>query len=234
MLRKAIRALDALLRRIYGVREFSDDEQCILRISQVTAERTLTLSDGTVVHRGDLLGELHFWNEHLQVMPASGPDAGWARAFWRQVSHSFRLLAAYVEETPEFDEAQAFTGRISFGARYEPTHLAQMLGRTGFDVISLETPSGLWQRFFRFWEEVYGLGLAWAYNPGSFHAGGMPSLRRDELWMSRRTLFEIYGSDEAGPRPALKHRRRPTSGHEPQAAPEEREVTPAVERTTRG
>jgi len=199
LMKKPIHALDALLRRIYGVKEFSDNETCILRLSWGRASRDLTLSDGTVVHRGDLVGELHFWNEHLPVIPARGADLAWARAFWRRVVHSFRLLAAYLEEASEFDQAQAFTAEISFGARYELPHLAAMFGRAGLDVISLEEPAGPWQRFVRFWEELYGLALAWAYNPGSFRSGDLPSLRRDELWMSRRVLFERYGSD----RPAL-------------------------------
>jgi len=53
ILRSTVVCLDRVLRRVHGVRTFSGYETDILRISITTADKALTLPDGTARKRGD-------------------------------------------------------------------------------------------------------------------------------------------------------------------------------------
>jgi ceramide glucosyltransferase len=108
--RVVVRGMDVLLQHTMHTVEFTDDEQCFLRLSVTESEENLTLSDGTRVRRGDRIGEIHLWNERIPQIPPEGPDLGWALAFQRQAVHSLRLLATYVRESPDFAGIDAFKG----------------------------------------------------------------------------------------------------------------------------
>jgi hypothetical protein len=62
--------LDAILRRVYGVWEFTQNPQCILRVSVERIPLAFTLSDGTVLHKGDLCCVTHLWNESVLLLMA--------------------------------------------------------------------------------------------------------------------------------------------------------------------
>lgn len=96
-MRAAVKGLDSLLRRCYGIHEYSLDPDCILRLGLVRAKRDVTLFDGTEIKKGDPVGDLHLWNERLPVMPPSGPGLRWAVEFQRKAKRSLELLADYVE-----------------------------------------------------------------------------------------------------------------------------------------
>jgi hypothetical protein len=88
--------LDHLLRRVYGVSEFPNDARCILRVALARARSDLTLSDGQSIRRGDLVVELHLWNERVPQTPPAGADLAWGRAFHAGFLGSLRLLATYI------------------------------------------------------------------------------------------------------------------------------------------
>lgn len=71
---------DAILRSYYGIYEFIDDPYCILRAGLTQARAPVLFSDGTDVAVGELIGTLHFWNEHLPRYSDRGPDLAWACA----------------------------------------------------------------------------------------------------------------------------------------------------------
>ena len=50
----------------------------------------MRLSDGTLLHKGQEYGEMHFWNEHLPQIPRSGPAMAWAIPIARRVRSSLR------------------------------------------------------------------------------------------------------------------------------------------------
>ncbi len=104
MLRKLIRGVDAWLRRGIGIVEFEQGEDALVRIGTGRAERAMELSDGTRLQPGDLLLELHFWNEHLMTLPSAGPTLRWAVSTRRQVTRSLHRLAAYLQRTPDLPE----------------------------------------------------------------------------------------------------------------------------------
>ena len=69
---------DAIIRTFYGLCEFTDDPACVLRVGLSPARAPVSLSDGTRVEIGELVGTLHFWNEHLPRFKPGGPDLHWA------------------------------------------------------------------------------------------------------------------------------------------------------------
>jgi ceramide glucosyltransferase len=82
---RTVRSLDGLLRRWYHIYEFSNREACLLRLAIRTSDADVMLSDGTCIQRGDPLGELHFWNEHVPSIPKAGPDLAWGLTFQRRL-----------------------------------------------------------------------------------------------------------------------------------------------------
>ncbi len=194
--RQVVFLLDAVLRRGYGILEFTQDPACIFRIERRPARRARTFTDGTVLRPGDPILVLHFWNDHLPQMPPSGPDLRWAVAFHRRLRHSLRLLARYLEENPA-REARALYGRL-FLALDAPAQ-ARALERLGFEVDLVPPPAGLAGRLGAFLVRGYTHLLAWAYNPGSVRAA--PVWRRPmlEVWMSRSTLARLYAGQEEAP-----------------------------------
>ncbi|MGH7212294.1 MAG: hypothetical protein ACREF1_12645, partial [Acetobacteraceae bacterium] len=84
-----MRGADMALRRWYGVREFTDDPACLLRLALAPAPHAVTLSDGTRVEAGETVAILHIWNEHIPRFRRGGPDMGWAIDIRRRVLRSF-------------------------------------------------------------------------------------------------------------------------------------------------
>jgi len=198
---RLIRALDALLRRIYQVTEFTQDPEAMLRLSLATAERDLVLSDGTHIRAGDPVAMLHFWNEHIPVMPPDGPDLGWGLAFQRGLSRSLQDVAAHVQTDPAYRQVRALRGPTTFTSAHDPAEASRIVGRWGFDLLRRERKAGFWPRFGLFWESVYASWLIWAYNPPSARSKPLRSLRWDELWMSRERLLAQYQPRRAASEP---------------------------------
>jgi len=106
----------SIIRTYYGVYEFTDDPGCVLRVGLSQARASLSLSDGMRVEYGELVGTLHWWNEHLPWYSPKGPDLGWACAMRDHVLHSLRSLAAYVESESAWREIRALRGDAALSA----------------------------------------------------------------------------------------------------------------------
>ena len=146
-MRRLVKAIDARLRRRQGIVPYSNDPECLLRISSGRADADRTLSDGTQIRRGDPICIIHFWNEHMPQIPPKGADIAWALQFRRQLRHSFRLLAQHLQEAPAAERVQAITGELSFGSAYRFGRFEAIMERWGFDVVSIPEPTQLWPRF---------------------------------------------------------------------------------------
>lgn len=192
LVRQAILALDALLRRLQGIHEFSQEAYCVLRIARSRSHREQVLSDGTVVHIGDPIIELHFWNEHIPPMDPEGPDLAWGLRFYRSLHSSLLDLARHVSHTPELDDVVAFHGRSSFASEMGWQRYAGALERLGFDFRPLPPSASIWERIGRFFEHLYVWALIWAFNPTSLRGKRLLAARRGELWISRTRLLERY------------------------------------------
>ncbi|NOZ29420.1 MAG: glycosyltransferase [Chloroflexi bacterium] len=193
-LRWTIRGLDALLRRCYHIQEFSQEEDCILRIALHKSDEEVLLSDGTRVLPGDLIGELHLWNEHIPPMPPEGPDLIWAFTFRRRMARSLAALAAYVESDPRFRDVKAFRGILAIGSGDGLAQAARAADRWGFDLLDQQEPAGLLTRFLSFWQKLYTWGIIWTFNPSSLNGKNLRRLKHRRFWISRKQLLDRYGT----------------------------------------
>jgi hypothetical protein len=191
---------DMVLRRLYGIREFTDDPDCIFRVGLRSAGDTLLLSDGTRIEAGETIGTLHFWNEHLPRYAAQSPGLGWACEMRRQVVHSLGALALYIETDPAWRRVKALHAESPLSMRLGESEMARLVQMYGF-----ETPPGprsLLRRLHDLGDDFLLWGLARAFNPAA-----LPRLRffrpHRDLWISRCSLLRIYlprrGSDGIAP-----------------------------------
>jgi len=201
-LARAIRWLDAFLRRRDGIFEFSDHRQCMLRVSVATARAGFELSDGTQVRAGDPVGVLHLWNEHVATIPRDGPDLRWAMALRQSMRLSLAELAEVVRSDPRLAQVKAFGGDAVFVSRNGDAQVARIAARYGFEWVTYHRRLTFWLRFHRFWENFLVLGLQWAFNPAGMRGKGF-ARPRAPLWMSRDTLLGKYASPA---RPAATRR----------------------------
>lgn len=186
----AIRGIDAVVRRVTGVYEFSDAEWCLLRVATVKSPANVTLSDGTVIAKGEIVGELHLWNEHIPSMPRSGPDLAWGLRAYSLLVRSFRLLAQHSARDPRLHGVRAWHGKSSF----LPKGVAapDMLTRLGFDVVRDSKTASFPRRFADFWDNFYWWMLAWTFNPASLKRKDFFKLERWDVWISAAKLREKY------------------------------------------
>jgi hypothetical protein len=193
-LRGLVRALDGRMRKVQGVYEFSGDTDCILRLSRISAETALRLGDGTVIQPGQPLGILHLWNEHMPVMPATGPNFVWVNRVRRQLKRSLTALATYVEADPAMADIAAFRARVAFFGRGRRAKLVRLCARFGLDRAPMPAaPAGRWRWLHDFLENFWLWGLGWAFNPRSLR--GKAFMRhREDLWISRDALIARYGT----------------------------------------
>jgi hypothetical protein len=189
--RAFVQGIDAVLRRVNHVQEFTDDEHCLLRIAVAKSNCDITLSDGTKVAKGETIGELHLWNEHIPPMPRSGPDFAWGVRAYALLVHSFRALAHYAATHPEWSRIRAWHGESSFLPK--GIGVPEFFSRLGFDVVRQENPTNFLHKFVDFWENFYWWMLAWAFNPASLKRKELLKMERWEVWLSSARLQEKYG-----------------------------------------
>ena len=224
-MRGLVRLFDGLLRRAYGVIEFCDDPQCLLRVQLARCRRLLRLTDGTEVRRGEPVLMLHLWNEHVPPMGPAGPDLRWAAGVHWRLIRSLRHMAALVVTDPPLAKVQAVGGATVLFPLDDDGSPARLMRRLGFDVVP--RPPGRLGRCGEFWENLYAWALMWAFNAPTLHRKQLLRLQRTEVWMSRQRLLERYG-DAGGADPSGRRRsgvrrsHRAGSGH--RAGAEERHL----------
>lgn len=185
---------DAVLRRYYGVREFTTDPTCVLRIAMTEARADLRLADATEVRRGDPVGVVHLWNEHLPRFASGGPDLHWANAMRHRIQHSLAALASHVETDPEWLGVRAFCACAALSGGWRKGRVQRVARRYGFDLI--ETGEFSPGSLRAIGEDIVIWALTRAFNPVAVRR--QPFLRpRQELWTSRQTLLARYGRDQA-------------------------------------
>jgi len=205
--------LDSLLRRSYGIREFSLDPDCVLRLSVTRAGRDRVLPGGVGIVRGDLIGDIHLWNERLPPIPQRGPDVAWGLALAKRLRRSLEELADVVATDPRYRTLKAIrgTGSAMLAAGQGPgrSALPALARRLEFQLVPVDQDASLFRRFTEFWENLYSLALMWAYNAPSLRTKRLAGLRRVELWMSTKTLLGRYNRAQPHLKPVLP---RPEEG----------------------
>lgn len=182
-----VKGVDSLLRHHQGIRDFTDDPDCVFRTSIARSPGSVSLSDGTVIAEGDPIVELHFWNEHLPPMPEDGPSPGWACRFARQTAKSLFLLESYLDGDAASADVAAVTGSVPFSSRIGEAQIVRTCKRFGFELVEPE-PDG---RMHMVFDSMLLWGLGWAFNRPALR--GKRLLRhRYSLWISRAGLHARY------------------------------------------
>jgi hypothetical protein len=194
LFKPAIQALDRVLRRCYGVHEFTDDPGCIFRIALRTARTDIVLQRGMFVRSGDAVAELHLWNEQLPMVPPEGPNMAWGALVDRQIRRSLALLAAYLATHPN---VVAVHGEAAFGCQMGQQQRSRFARRYGFE-ITTGVP-GLRGRMRHFCDDFLFWGLTQTFNPHGLK--GKPIHRdRFNIWISCAELHQRWSAAGAGDR----------------------------------
>lgn len=175
-MRAGIFCIDWVLRRWYGVYAYSTTEDDLLRVAVRALEVPITLSDGTRVTRGDLVVDLHIWNERIATLGPLGPSLAWASRVRHRIEHSLITLAQHLESRGCLDQCAAVHAEAVFVGGRGAKKLARIAGHFGL------TRPGNAQRA----DLGHGLlayGLAWACDPDCL-AGKRFRPMRHEFWIS--------------------------------------------------
>lgn len=188
----AIRGLDHLLRRLYGIEELCDSERCMLRLGVSVAREDVVPADGTSLRRGDPIGELHFWNERIPRIPDTGPTAAWGLAFHRTFFASMAELAAAIQAQERFHNVRAIHGEMGLDPLDAAT-FDRLAASAGFAVLPSDRTFRPWQAFRAFWKSLFLWLLIWTYNPASLRGKPMRKVWR-HYWLSRDALIRRHAS----------------------------------------
>lgn len=192
-MRQLVRRFDSWLSRRYGIFEFSQHPDCLLRLQVTVAGRPLTLPDCRV-ERGEPVLLLHLWNERLSALPPVDAGLSRAKTLQRMVLRSLVELGCYLAEHPELAQARAMGGvTVLLGAGSHAGGV-RLVERFGFSVFPYHSPLG---RFGEFWENFYAWVLIWTYDPASLPYHRLLSLRRKEFWISMDEFYRRYSARQA-------------------------------------
>ena len=159
-LRVGIYCVDWMLRCWYRVYAYSTTDDDLLRVSIRTVETSTTLSDGTCAGRGEVVVDLHIWNERVPALGSLGPGLAWASHTRRRIERSLVNLAHHLESRDCLDRCVAVRAEVVFlgsqGAR-KLERIAEHYGLTPpVEARRADLGHGL-----------LAYGLAWACNPES-------------------------------------------------------------------
>lgn len=189
-MRRIVRAFDRLLCRCQGVFVYWDDPECFFRAQIGQACRKIVLPD-TEIRAGAKVLQLHFWNEHMPVIPPEGPDLAHALRTSRMIVSSFRVLAREMSCDLRLAGVQALGGATVLFAAGDDSGGEKLFKRLGFTMFPHRNRLG---RFGEFWENLYTWALMWAYNAVSLRKRRLLALRRTESWMSTDSFLQRYST----------------------------------------
>ena len=193
-LRRTILGVDRLLQRYYGVRAFTDDPACLLRVAPGTAATMVRLADETRLLPRNPILELHLWNEQLPRR-RGGDGLGWAVRFRTMLDHSLRLLATEIATDPALADIRALRADTAFVTRGRGRRLARIATAYGFAAPTGDA-DGTVRLHRHLGEDLLVWALALACNPLSLR-GKLLRRERHELWISRDELLRRYGAAPA-------------------------------------
>ncbi len=189
-MRRIVRFIDAFMRKRKGVYEFSQEEDCWLRLSKVSAHRDIRLP-GRVIPQGSPLLELHLWNEHSPQAPANDPNLVYSLQAMPQFIKSLRSVADEMKKDPSLAGVEAVGGVTVVIDLNNPSGTGGMFGRLGFTIYPYRSPLG---KFGEFWENLYTWTLMWTYNPESMQQRSFLKLQRGEFWMAADEYVQRFAN----------------------------------------
>ena len=198
LISRLVVAIDRQVIKRLGIWAYSDDADCIMRLALVKAQERRELRDGTVIYPGDKVGNLHFWNERMPLVPPGGPDLAWAKKAKRTLLRTFRLLADYLANSPDMANINAVGGDLHFNNTPGTVPLFRRLGLVVFPIYPRGPVEKMKDFLLRFW----ALLLGWAYNPESIKGQKLSDIQCFSVWFSRHDFIALYGKDQAAKSPS--------------------------------
>ncbi|MFT3977725.1 MAG: hypothetical protein QM688_11505 [Sphingomonas bacterium] len=197
-LRAAVRSLDRFLSRLGGVEEYGACEECLFRIARTRLRGPVgPACPVRDLDAGDLVLDLHLWNERLPRAGATGPDLAWAVAFRRRMRQSFRELAGYVGRHPELAEVRAVRAHCAIASPRSRDKMEHVLAGFGFSRDAVTRPPGAASILYGFLNSIWLWAMVWTFNPGCLR--GRTLLRSsDDYWISWRAFAERFEADAMG------------------------------------
>lgn len=192
LLSRLVIAVDRYMRRRLHIWEFSDDPDCILRVGLIRSRWEVTLSDGTIIRRGETIGMIHAWNERVPPIPPTGADMAWARELRRRLIRSLQLLAQATREDPRLQTIRGFGGA---GVLHFSPAILRFLERLGLEIYELP-PQSLRDRLEEQVSRVWTWLMRRTFNPVSIENRGLDVLSRRFYWINREKLLQMYGEGE--------------------------------------
>ena len=185
--------LDSRLQRRNQIFEYSSDPQCMFRMQLVEAQQDVTLSDGSVIRKGDKIINIHLWNEHLPQIPPEGPTFAWARRLGSSFDFSLRQLAAFIDRHPELDSVAAIRAYVAVATSSREVQLLRLMGHFGFVTVASGRPPSWLERLHQYGENLLGLLLLLAVNPVVARISALWRVRQD-LLLPRKLFDQRYGA----------------------------------------
>jgi hypothetical protein len=192
-----VRSIDAYMRRCQGIIEFTDNEQCILRISFRRARKGERFFGGRLAANGEWVGELHLWNEHIPPMSPGGADMAWATTIRRRLRLSLIILAQFIQSDPRFSNINVFCGETAFASGKCLDHTRGLASFFGFEITENRRSSGFWGWWERLGEAIYLWGMVRTFNPGALKVESLMKPAWFQFWLRRETLIETYATLKA-------------------------------------
>ena len=192
MLSEGVRRLDASLRRRQGIMEFTNDPECILRLSLHHSAREIYLTN-RLVRRGEPIGELHLWNEHILPMTPGGANMVWGSAMRRRLRASLVHLADFVQRDPVFRALEVFRGEVAFGPGKDLDRTRCFAEGFGFEIRRRPVAVGPGGQIAALGEAIFLWGMMRTFNRGAMrHPARLPRPTWLQLFMTRETLLTRY------------------------------------------
>src|SRR5215469_15437505 len=139
------------------------------------------LADGTEVHRGDQILELHLWNEHLLSLPSHGAGLGRGNVLRRRMTASLYELARHMASDPSLHAIEAVRARPACVPRNRAGKLVHIARAYGLNTAESPGAYPAWRQWCDFWQNFWIWALAWTFNPAALR-GNRLLRTRCELW----------------------------------------------------
>jgi hypothetical protein len=196
VLNALVSIIDRRLRARHGIFEYCDCPSCIFRVQFAATKADIALSDGTLLHAGSRLINLHLWNEHVPPFPARGPTLGWARRMCHRLEVSLQELASFVASCPDLDDVAALGGKMIFGSIEQTQLVARAAQRYGFVcAVNPEPCHSVAQWLHLVGENLLISMIVISHNPAAFRADYL-SRKRVPVYIRRGELMRRFGSRE--------------------------------------
>ena len=161
----------------------------------IASDVDAVLPSGLVIKAGDPVIELHFANERLP-QASNGAGIGFGARLGRALLAGFAELAVGVQIDPRLQDAKAIIGRLAFAGERNRGDTRRFAHRLGFETTDTPARVPFARKFHDFGEDLWLVGLTWAFNRGSLKGRSVLRLRED-LWMSRAQLIAHHGKSRA-------------------------------------